>query len=241
MPRTRIGLGLILVLLAAPQLQAQRAVKITSPDGFALHANYYRSQTPGPGVLLLHQCDREGPLSGFEGLGQALMDLGFHVLIPDYRTYGQSVDDTFSAGAWRLAGPHTANDLEAVYQFLIAQPGVDANSIGMAGASCGGRHAIRLASQHPQVKTLVFLSSQVGPGVFPTYQTLAHLPVLSIVSEEDPFGRTTATMEAVFEASAHPDSRLVLYKGNAHGTPLFAQDPSLLHSVAAWFQQQLRP
>ena len=105
MRRVQIGLGMLMVLLGTAEVQAQQAVKITSPDGFPLNAMYYASETSGPGVLLLHQCDRRGSLTGFETLAEELVARGFHVLIPDYRTYGESVNDALPAGAWRQAGP----------------------------------------------------------------------------------------------------------------------------------------
>lgn len=239
MRRVPGGLSMLLLLWGTASAQAQHEAEIAAYDGFSLGALYYAAEAPGPGILLLHQCDRRGPATGFEGLAAELRRRGFHVLVLDYRTYGQSVGDAFPAGAWQRAGPHMEKDVAAAYQYLVGQPGVRADIIGLAGASCGGRHAVTLAAQQEEVKTLVFLSSLVGGAVFPKYQSLVHLPVLCITSEDDPNGRTTASMEEVCEASEHADSALLTYEGAAHGTPLLEQDPALVIRIAEWFEAHL--
>jgi len=42
----------------AQQPPAPRIVDLTSPDGTHLKATFFAAVKPGPGVLLLHQCNR---------------------------------------------------------------------------------------------------------------------------------------------------------------------------------------
>ena len=62
------GLIVLLSLLPGQVLGQQRTVQVISRDGFALSAEYYAPAQPGPGILLLHQCDRRGPMTGYEAL-----------------------------------------------------------------------------------------------------------------------------------------------------------------------------
>ena len=49
-------LALIFVLRA---FAADRTVDLTAQDGTKLKATYFTPAKPGPGVLLLHQCNRQ--------------------------------------------------------------------------------------------------------------------------------------------------------------------------------------
>ena len=73
---------------AAPAPSAARTIDLTSPDGIAIKASYFSPGRPGPGLLLLHACNRDR--SSWNGLATAAAERGFHVLALDYRGYGQS-------------------------------------------------------------------------------------------------------------------------------------------------------
>src|SRR5689334_4622448 len=72
----------------APVSAAGRTIDLRSPDGIGLKGSYFSPGRPGPGVLLLHACNRDR--SSWTGLATALAARGFHVLALDYRGYGQS-------------------------------------------------------------------------------------------------------------------------------------------------------
>ena len=42
----------------AAEAPAPRVVDLKAPDGIMLKATYFAAGKPGPGVLLLHQCNR---------------------------------------------------------------------------------------------------------------------------------------------------------------------------------------
>src|ERR1700746_1858115 len=67
----------------APALPAQRIVDLTAADGTKLKATYFAAAKPGPGVLLLHQCNRQRKV--WDGLAQQLAAVGINVLTLDYR------------------------------------------------------------------------------------------------------------------------------------------------------------
>ena len=82
-------LSLALVLAAAPAaLAAGDAVDIASADGTVLKGSYYDPGRPGPGMLLVHQCNMDR--TSWESLAGSLVDAGVHVLTFDLRGFGET-------------------------------------------------------------------------------------------------------------------------------------------------------
>src|SRR5262249_13248606 len=143
----RVALATIVVALLAtackPAAQSlARVVDVGAPDGMTLKGTLFPSASPGPAVLLLHQCDDQRTV--WDPLGQRFAAAGITALAIDYRGFGESGGpryDTLSneqkaavtATAW-------AGDFDAAFAFLSRQSGVDAGRIGPAGGSCGVDH-----------------------------------------------------------------------------------------------------
>ncbi len=238
--------GFILFLLFPPNLFAQvetKQVTIESADRFPLKAKYHSSGKTGPGILLLHQCDRVGPLTGYEQLAERLAREGFNVLVPDSRGFGESRNEQYQDfhSQMSLIEPKVPQDIEALYKFLSSRKEVDKTRIGLAGASCGVRRAIRLAANRPEIRALIFISgaySVTGP-IAEDFNNLTNVPVLSMYSEQDRFGVPPAMRDS-FAKSKNESSKLLIYKGNRHGTPLLAQDVNLEQEIVRWFLTHLR-
>ena len=213
-------------------------VHFSGTDGFRLKGNYYEAAAPGPGILLLHQCDREGPLTGFENLATKLAQRGFHVLMFDFRGYGESRNNQFTGENWQEAGKFFPTDTEAAYRFLISQPKVIRDRIGVGGASCGGRRAILLAGEHPEIKTLALISGSARDPIQEALRTIQDRPVLCVVSQQD--SAAVRAMKRVFDNSTSPESRCITYKGSLHGTPLFSHDEHLEQTLVDWYEKYLR-
>lgn len=227
----RIGIMLIaLSTITGVCEAAERSVSIRAEDGFVLKADYQHGEGPGPGVLLLHQCNSDRTM--WMGLAQKLAARGMHVLSLDYRGFGQSREGEYSQ---RMAP--RISDVRAAFEFLRNQEGVEPR-FGLGGASCGGNMEILLAAGEEDVKTMVFLSSQISSQeAWNAFEDLRDLPALVIAAEDD--GNTTSSLRRLFEQSESKDTRLILYKGGAHGYPLFRQDPNLERVIAEWYADRL--
>lgn len=223
----------LLLLLAASGLIAEE-VRIPAADGFQLRGVFEAGRAAGGAVLLLHQCNREGMATGWEPVIPELRRRGLSVLSVDYRGYGGS----------RTGRPeeenvkHFAADVDAAFRYLARRS--RAAKFAVVGASCGCRRGAAVAAANPeQVRALVCLSGSVGrPSPDATFGRILDLPVLTAAAEKDEPWATQ--MRGVFERARHPASRLLLYKGEAHGSPLFQQDPQLPGAIAAWVAERLQ-
>jgi len=222
--------------LAPLALHAQStSIQLTTHDDLTLAGTYYNPGQPGPGVLLLHQCNRDR--LSWHDLAQSLMQSGYHVLTFDYRGYGESEGENPPWAGFDDALARWGDDLERAYAFLRQQPGVQGNRLGLGGASCGVFMALELTRRHPDaVQTLVLLSGGVNDRVIDFLKTAKDVPVYSVVSAED---GSLGSMRRIIEATPHPGSRLITLRSAGHGTDMFATQNKLMPELTEWFKTHL--
>ena len=74
--------------------------------------------------------------------------LGYGMLQPAMRTHDMSDGDIITFGKLEL------DDIQAWYEFVLSQPGVDKDRIGILGNSLGGTLAIEFAAGQPGIKAV---------------------------------------------------------------------------------------
>jgi dienelactone hydrolase len=222
----------------APAPAAGRTINLKSPDGIMLKASYFSAGHPGPGVLLLHACNRDR--SSWDGLATALAARGFHVLALDYRGYGQSggtKSDDPQQQRW-IADHEWAGDIDAAYAWLTSQPGVDKTRTGAAGASCGVDQAVQLARRHSEVRTVVLLSGGIEAKGREFVRDAAWMPIFGAASQGD--GGAVEAMRWAMGWSRNPTNTFVEYQAAGHGTDMFAAEKELQPQILAWLDSHLR-
>ncbi len=235
--------GALILLLAGTRLAAGAPVtgtpaSLSAPDGTKLAATYYAGEKPGPGILLLHQCNRDR--SSWNALAESLARSGFHVLTLDYRGYGESGGkrhlDLSDGERTRLVRETWPGDVDVAFAYLRAQPRVQ-NVYGAGGASCGVNQSIQLSRRHPEVKSLVLLSGNTDR---PGRQHLSgkSSPPLLIAAADDDAG-VVEIMEWIDASSGNPANRFVQYKTGGHGTEMFKPHPELPGEIVAWYEATL--
>src|SRR5271154_3959710 len=152
------------VVCAAPSLCAQRVVDLTAEDGTKLKATYFDAGKPGPGVLLLHQCNRDRRI--WDGLAIQLSAAGLNVLTVDNRGFGESggTPHDQNPDEARTEKEKWPGDFDMAVKYLESQPGVARNMIGVGGASCGVDNSVQLARRDPEVRSLVLLAGATDVG-----------------------------------------------------------------------------
>jgi len=137
---------------------------------------------PAPAILLCH---------GWGGRKQHLLELyasyfaaaGYVVMVFDYRTWGESDGKPVPVAAEPMLtepGERTirvrvirevvdpvdhVSDVRAALAYLLAEPGVDPDRVGLFGSSYGGGHVLAVAGTDDRVRTVV---AQIGGYGYPT-------------------------------------------------------------------------
>jgi dienelactone hydrolase len=221
---------------------ASRTADLAAVDGAVLKATYFSAGAPGPGVLLLHQCNRQRKV--WDALGQQLATAGLNVLTVDLRGFGESSGarlDTLKPADAQAQREKWPADIDVAFQYLSSQPGVAGDMIGVGGASCGVDNSVQTARRHPeQVKSLVLLSGTTDLAGRQFLRQSRELPVLAAVADDDEFRDTVDLMPWVFSLSPSPAKRFVHYDRGGHGADMFSVHPELQREIVDWYAATLK-
>jgi len=236
----------VLVLLssfiAVPPLAtaSQRVVDLTAADGMKLKATYFSADKPGPGVLLLHQCNRQRKV--WDGLALQLAAAGINVLTLDYRGFGESggvAADKATPQQIQEAQAKWPGDIDLAMQYLQAQPGVKRDIIGVGGASCGVNNSVQAARRHPEVKSLVLLSGNTDLAGRNFLREDKTVPVFFAYADDDEFKPSITAIQWLYAITADPGKKLVQYPNGGHGADIFRVHPDLPDQIVDWYRTTL--
>ena len=228
------------VSLASPALAVERVVDLTAADGTMLKATYFAAAKPGPGVLLLHQCNRQRKV--WDGLAQQLAAAGINVLTVDLRGFGESGGTAADKATPQQAAEARAKwpgDIDAAFQFLVSQPGVTRDVIGVGGASCGVDNSVQTARRHPEVKSLVLLSGSTDLNGRNFLRNDKSVPVLLVYADDDEFKPSIIAIQWLYSITADPEKKLVRYPNGGHGADIFPVHPDLPKQIVDWYVTSL--
>ncbi|MGA8764750.1 MAG: alpha/beta fold hydrolase, partial [Candidatus Sulfotelmatobacter sp.] len=236
LPIRVLGALLFALICASPALSAERTLDLTASDGTKLKASYFPTAEPGPGVLLLHQCNRQRKV--WDALARQLAAAGVNVLTMDLRGFGESGGDRFDPALPEKAAQlqqHWASDIDIAFQYLQSQPGVQREVIGVGGASCGVQNSVQTARRHPEVKSLVLLSGNTDMKGRQFLRDAAKLPVFFAVADDDEFPPSILSIEWLYALSADPEKKFVHYATGGHGADMFPVHPELPALIVDWY------
>lgn len=236
LPFSILALLLSAVVGASPASSAERILDLTASDGTKLKATYFAAEKPGPGVLLLHQCNRQRKV--WDGLAQQLSAAGINVLTLDYRGFGESggnrFDQTPPEKAGQVQREKWPGDIDTALQYLESQPGVDHDLIGVGGASCGVQNSVQTARRHPEVRSLVLLSGNTDLSGRQFLRHATKMPVFFAVADDDEFPPTVVAIEWLYSLAADP-KKFVHYATGGHGADMFPVHPELPGLIVDWY------
>jgi hypothetical protein len=219
---------------------ASRGVDLKAPDGTILKASYFAAAKPGPGVLLFHQSNRTR--KSWEDIARQLAGVGINAL-------------TVDTDPKRTRKQRWPGDLDAAFEFLISQPGVNRDVVGIGGAGVlGVEDSVETARRHPaEVKSLVLLSGETESLDF--LRQASQLPELFVVADNDEYPPIVEAMELLYVTASSPSRKFVHYSasheapwlwyepfdigrvpaGGGHGTDMFKVHPELPGIIVDWF------
>jgi dienelactone hydrolase len=232
-----LAMLLFALTCVAPVLRAQRIVDLTAADGTKLKASYFAAAKPGPGVLLLHQCNRQRKI--WDGLAQQLAAAGINVLTLDYRGFGESGGDPFDklppAQMAQIQKEKWPSDFDTAFQYLVSQPGVTPDMIGVGGASCGVNNSVQMARRHLEVRSLVLLSGITDLNGRQFLRNSARVPVFFSVADDDEFPTIVLAIEWLYSLTSNPGKMFAHYATGGHGADMFAVHSELPGLIVDWY------
>src|SRR6059058_5022281 len=235
-----------------------RVVELKASDGTILKGSYFAAAKPGPGVLLLHQSNR--PRQSWDEVARQLAAAGINTLTLDMRGFGESggtpntkLTDEERAKV-RAMRP---GDVDTAFQYLIAQPGVKREIVGVGGAGeFGVGRSVEVTRQHSaEVKSLVLLSGETLQDGLQFLRQASQLPGLFVVADDDEYPPTVEAMEWLYVTSSSPGKKFVHYSAaqdapwiwyetsdaskvparGGHGTDMFKPHTELPGIIVDWF------
>jgi len=240
----------------AQQPPASQVIDLKAPDGTLLKASYFAAAKPGPGVLLLHQSNRTR--KAWDELAGQLAAAGIHALTLDMRGYGESGGKPCPLSL--VGGPsceRASGDIDTALQYLVSQPGVERNVIGVGGAGVFGvDYSVQTARRHPtDVKSLALLSGETFQPDLQFLRQASQLPGLFVMSDDDEYPPTQNAMKLLYITSSNPGKKFVHYSAahdapwlwyepfdigkvpatGGHGTDMFSVHPELPGIIVDWF------
>ena len=212
-----------------------RTVDLTALDGVNLKASFFPAAAPGPGVLLLHQCNRQRRV--WDGLAEQLAAAGINVLTVDNRGFGESGGVRFDQATPQQAMELQAKwpgDFDVALQYLKSRPGVKADVIGVGGASCGVNNSVQTARRHQEVKSLVLLSGNTDINGR-EFLRKSNLPAFFALADDDEFKPTVLALQWLYSLTSTPQKKFLRYKTGGHGADIFPVHPDLPAAITDWF------
>ena len=120
-------------------------VTVTTVDGLRLAGWYFPSRN---GATIIAQHGFKSSRGEMLHATEMLTRHGYGVLISSIRAHDVNDGEQVTFGHLEM------RDLDAWWQWLVAQPGVDAKRIGLLGNSLGGSLVIQFAARNPGVRAV---------------------------------------------------------------------------------------
>lgn len=259
----RIGLGLLITILALVVLllgsiivdgffsQGRLAeltnMSITAADGTPIRAYLAQPEGDGPfpAVIMIHEF--YGIRAEILGKAEALADEGYVVIAPN--VFRNGTTNWIPSAIYKVITADTAQidgDVEAVYQWLAAQPNVQAERIAVMGFCFGGGTALRYSLSNNQLAATAVFYGQ--PITDPAKLQALSGSVLGIfggadqsipVSEVDALRQGLDAAGIPNEITVYPDQPHAFVQGMeeiAQGGP----QQEAWHQLLAFFQRTLQ-
>ena len=233
-------LGSLLIISDARTNTVERVVDLKSANGTILKGTYFAAAKPGPGVLLFHQSNRTR--KSWDDVARQLAAAGINTLTVD--------TDPNKTRKQRWPG-----ELDAALEFLVSQPGVNRDVVGIGGAGViGVEDSVETARLHPaEVKSLAMLSGETESLDF--LRQASQLPELFVVADNDEYPPIVEAMELLYVTASSPSRKFVHYSASheapwlwyepfdigkvpakgGHGTDMFKVHPELPGIIVDWF------
>lgn len=166
-------------------------ITLETEDGLHLAGWYIPPQPESGGATVIFAHGFSGNRGNLLAQAALLVQRGYGALLFDFRNHGDSEGEITTFGLLEV------RDVAAALAFLLAQPEVNPDRIGLVGHSMGGAIAIRAAVQLPEVKAVVVESSftSLQDNVVEGVRFIARLPAFPFAPLIIYFGQKEVGMD----------------------------------------------
>ncbi|MFH1776299.1 MAG: alpha/beta fold hydrolase [Candidatus Omnitrophota bacterium] len=206
-----------------------KTVEFSTSDSVIIKGTLYFHQDTNsrPAVMLFHMW--QGSKEDWHAFAQKLQQEGYVVLAIDLRGHGQSNVQKGKDINWQkfkyAAYQDMIKDATAARDFLLQQPGVDLERVGLIGASLGCNVAIQLAAVSNNICSMVLMSpafNYLGVEVKNEIKNIAKKDI-SLLVFLDETEQNYASGKHLYE-NYQGVKELKIYNQKGHGTRLFLSD-----------------
>jgi dienelactone hydrolase len=241
----RLLLAFYICASAVAVAQSQpRDIDLTASDGTHLKATFYSAPASGksaPAVILLHMCNTDR--KSWTPVAEELAATGISALTVDNRGFGESGGPRFqdaTPDVQREVRDKWPGDFDIAFSWLLSQAGVDKNRVGAGGGSCGVNNVVKLASRHPEIRSLVLLAGPIDPAALTYLQQNAWIPLFTSAAADDEYmSDAPQLMQWFAELDGNPRNKFVGFKDGRHGTEIFGPHPELPKQIVAFYVDTL--
>lgn len=115
--------------------------------------------TRAPAIVMAHGFSAVKEMFGLARYAERFCEAGFVTLVFDFRFLGAS--DGKPRG--RIVAHEQCEDIQNAITWLVRQPDVDANRVGVWGTSYSGGHVLHLATVDPRIRAVVSQVPTINP------------------------------------------------------------------------------
>ncbi len=196
---------------------------LTSSDGLRLHSFYFEKLESDRLILFFHG-NAGNAYSRLEHANE-LYDMGFNVLVIDYRGYGKSQGEPSEHGLYL--------DAQSAYEAALKDKGFNSDKIYLYGRSIGSTTAVELSSRYQVAATVLVAPlssgramaqqmglgwlSWLGAGIFDNVTKAKKIrsPVLILHGGEDTIV-SLSQGQSLFDAISHQSKEIVIAPLSGH-------------------------
>jgi dienelactone hydrolase len=208
-------------------IPAPQTVQFESAGKVVIVGTFYESpKANSPAVLMLHQW--QSTRGAYDEFARQIQAKGFGVLAIDGRGFGDSMKTTDGTRVAPDRGDETVKgmkaDVDNAFQFLAKQKNVNAQKIGIVGASYGSSLAMIYGAENKQVAAVALLSPGLNYfGNLPIEDAVKNYgdrPLLLVAAGDDK--ESAETVKKLKASVPNEKYETQVYPSGGHGTELFS-------------------
>lgn len=234
------------------QAGTTRLIQLTTSDDLGIGATYYPIESNNaPAVIVLHAFGKNR--DEWAGIAPALQRNGIAVLALDLRGHGTSTRRLTADGAQSI-DYHSFHpkdfqdmllDINAAFDWLAEQPGLDKHRIGVVGANLGANLSLQYAAINDEIAAVLVFSPRLNIHEVRTDTIITKVgkrPLRLVVASEDEPSLLAAKrlLELRKQAGqARETTELTVCTGNLQGTEIVTGTKDMPAVVFGWLQRML--